>query len=424
MYSKSRLIKDLIHYYFRVNFVILLLFFVMEQPSPGAEAAEDGAAAGEGKPSCLAEQLWFPFFVLVAKPKTTAIAVAVSNGVFIFLWVVLGFISSIITKPGLFCLFLYGIFAFVRMIARSLTYPAHTRMVVRDMERECAKQMASTLVQACQSTNECLEVLGNPQSAMNRKWEFHHVYQELMQVRQESLQGLRNALARMKQDKEDASPSSNEGQFSAEAESILVAVEHLMNSIDQLNSVVRTFYDLEPSLFEATRLSLLSSGASDSARTSDVTMLPLDDVHASVAQAEAVIPLMGGEKVVDNSFFIVRNLRSYWLARQPMQIADGRLAVGGLDLMRADLAVRQHGEQMWITSKDGTRVDGMLLSCSQGRENASGGAGSSDGISVGAGASSSRPTVLICNPNAGLFELHHYQVLHSLDKSIELSSMA
>jgi hypothetical protein len=221
----------------------------------------------------------------------------------------------------------------------------------------------------------------------------------------------------MKQDKESASPSSNEGQFSAEAETILAAVEHLISTLDEFNAVVRNFYDLAPSYFEASRLSLLPSGGASDTASSGATMLPLDDVHAAIARTEAVLPLMGGEKdPVDKSFFLVRTIRSYMRAREPMRIADGRLAVGGLDLMRADLAVRQHGEQMWITSKDGTRIDGMLLKCAQGREAAAaagGGPGrsSEEGIAAGAGAGAARPTVLICNPNAGLFELHHYQVL-------------
>jgi hypothetical protein len=67
----------------------------MAEPPPSDPGGlEGGSEAGDmGKPECLADQLWFPFYMLIAKPKATAIAVAVSNGVFIFFWSVPSLLS-------------------------------------------------------------------------------------------------------------------------------------------------------------------------------------------------------------------------------------------------------------------------------------------------------------------------------------------
>jgi alpha/beta superfamily hydrolase len=63
-------------------------------------------------------------------------------------------------------------------------------------------------------------------------------------------------------------------------------------------------------------------------------------------------------------------------------------------LMRADMTVRFHGEQIWIPSADNFRVDAMLIP-PQAQ------ASSND---------AERRAVIICNPNGGLYEFHHLQM--------------
>lgn len=68
-------------------------------------------------------------------------------------------------------------------------------------------------------------------------------------------------------------------------------------------------------------------------------------------------------------------------------------SIATLDLMRADMTVRFRGEQVWIPSSDGFRVDAMLIPPQA--------SSSSD---------ADRRVIVICNPNGGLYEFHHLQM--------------
>lgn len=63
--------------------------------------------------------------------------------------------------------------------------------------------------------------------------------------------------------------------------------------------------------------------------------------------------------------------------------------------MRADMMVRFNGEQIWIPSADGFRVDSMLIPPSTVSHEPVDG---------------DRRVVIICNPNGGLYEFHHLQM--------------
>lgn len=350
-----------------------------------SKVAEEPVPDGE-KPTCLAEQLWFPFRVCVIKPKTSAIVVFSTNAVFIVVGLTLKFLSMLITRYGVFCLFLYGLYAAAGLLARSLAYPAHTKMVVRDMERECAKQMRNSMTHGIEAVSDYLAMLTSPESSPSRKWELNNLGGEVARIRQEVLEGFVNALHRMKQ------MMSNPDDFHGQV--LLTALEELQVMMDKLDETVATFQNMDPSLFEATRLSLIDTGASSADAPSDGKM-SLEPVRAAVAAAEEAIILMGGDKEKDKaSWAIVKQFKQWWRAQSPMRLASGGLAIGGLDLMRADLSFRMNGEQVWVESKNGVRIDGMLI---KGPPNAP---------------KPSHPdkrTVLICNPNAGLYELHHFQ---------------
>lgn len=76
-----------------------------------------------------------------------------------------------------------------------------------------------------------------------------------------------------------------------------------------------------------------------------------------------------------------------------------------LDLMRADMTVRFRGEQIWIPSADGFRVDAMLIPPQAQASSAAASSGS-----TGAANDAERRAVIICNPNGGLYEFHHLQM--------------
>jgi hypothetical protein len=391
-------------------------------PEPAAETMkkEEEQNTGEdredekiddGKATCLAEQLWWPFRVLVIKPKTSAIVVLSSNAIFIAIGLTLKYLSMLITRYGVFCLFLYGLYAAAGLLARSLAYPAHTKMVVRDMERECAKQMRNSITHGTELVNDYLSMLKAPESSPNRKWELANTGEEVARVRKDILEGYVNALHRMKQ------MMTNPDDFHGHV--LLTALEDLLVMMDQLSDeVVGALENVDQTMFEATRLSLIDTESSSSSAPGGTgttsTSNPNDGkvslapYIAAVAAVDDAAILMGGDKEKDKtSWAIVKYFKNWYRAQHPMRLANGTgggsggLAIGGLDLMRADLSYRMNGEQVWITSNDnsGTRIDGMLIK------------GPSSNANTGSRRQEypDKRTVIICNPNAGLYELHHFQ---------------
>lgn len=81
--------------------------------------------------------------------------------------------------------------------------------------------------------------------------------------------------------------------------------------------------------------------------------------------------------------------------------------IATLDLMRADMTVRFHGEQIWIPSSDGFRIDAMLIPPPPTPASS---ATATAGRTSTAVNDTERRAVIICNPNGGLYEFHHLQM--------------
>jgi len=62
---------------------------------------------------------------------------------------------------------------------------------------------------------------------------------------------------------------------------------------------------------------------------------------------------------------------------------------GTIDQMRLELEARYHSQQIWVTADDGINIDCLWVSCTTDLSNA--------------------PTMLMCSPNAGLYEFSYYQ---------------
>ncbi|CAG9310833.1 unnamed protein product [Blepharisma stoltei] len=62
---------------------------------------------------------------------------------------------------------------------------------------------------------------------------------------------------------------------------------------------------------------------------------------------------------------------------------------GTLDQMRLELEARYHSQQIWVTADDGINIDCLWISCTADL--------------------SSAPAMLMCSPNAGIYEFSYYQ---------------
>ncbi|RHZ18479.1 hypothetical protein DYB26_004313 [Aphanomyces astaci] len=124
--------------------------------------------------------------------------------------------------------------------------------------------------------------------------------------------------------------------------------------------------------------------------------------YAKMCQRWLLLTADTTDDLINTRTGLARLVSELWQSRRPFEI------VANLSLMRADLAARyvrrpisihdvilkiQNGRQLWVDAPDGHRIDAMFLP-GHGQSNAS---------------SNNGRTVLLCNPNCGLYEFHHFQ---------------
>jgi hypothetical protein len=112
------------------------------------------------------------------------------------------------------------------------------------------------------------------------------------------------------------------------------------------------------------------------------------------------------EQASDLLWTVREMLNNYQAARAPM------LGVASIDLARAELELRFGARQFWVPAADGTRIDAVLVPAAGGAaaEGAAPAPAPSPAplIALGALGAAAR-TVLLCNPNCGLYEFAQYQ---------------
>ncbi|ETV83742.1 hypothetical protein, variant 2 [Aphanomyces astaci] len=331
-------------------------------------------------PTCLAQQLWSPFRRLVMFPATTFIIFAITNTLFVGTWSFFAWVAYLITKPGLFVVVVASGVGLGRFVALLIAYPGHLRVVTRDCERNFAKMCQRWLLLTADTTDDLINLLQSPEP-----WDQARVA-AFVAIRDDYRSCVTNIMTILSRSLEIV-----------DAEDTLTPDGRAVLSRARL--YLQYANDLEPALLLA--ISREAGAAAPSFHAAPLATM-LVAFKACVQDVRDAVELMGEPSTTPTRTGLARLVSELWQSRRPFEI------VANLSLMRADLAARyvrrpisihdvilkiQNGRQLWVDAPDGHRIDAMFLP-GHGHSNAS---------------SNNGRTVLLCNPNCGLYEFHHFQ---------------
>ncbi|RQM30884.1 hypothetical protein B5M09_011191 [Aphanomyces astaci] len=250
-----------------------------------------------------------------------------------------------------------------RFVALLIAYPGHLRVVTRDCERNFAKMCQRWLLLTADTTDDLINLLQSPEP-----WDQARVA-AFVAIRDDYRSCVTNIMTILSRSLEIV-----------DAEDTLTPDGRAVLSRARL--YLQYANDLEPAL-----------------------LLAISREAGAAAPSFHAAPLAVGlraKRANSTRTGLARLVSELWQSRRPFEI------VANLSLMRADLAARyvrrpisihdvilkiQNGRQLWVDAPDGHRIDAMFLP-GHGHSNAS---------------SNNGRTVLLCNPNCGLYEFHHFQ---------------
>ncbi|KAG9402612.1 hypothetical protein AC1031_007219 [Aphanomyces cochlioides] len=299
-------------------------------------------------------------------PLSTFVVFTAINSTFVLTWATFEWIASLITKPGLFMLVIASIVCLARFAALLLAYPGHLRIVTRDCERNFAKMCKRWLTVTTDTADQLVDFLQSPEvltpsrlgALISLRDEYRSCVESIVEVLRRSLEIV-----------------DSEETLSIDGQLLLSRVRVFLKYSEALNTPLRQF---------------ISRGRTIGPPPPSFLEPPLSttilEFKSCIQDLRDAIDLCGEQASTPKRQGIVRLICELWQSRWPFQI------VANLSLMRADLIVRYHGRQVWVESADGHAIDGMFIP----------GLGLSHENNTGR-------TVLLCNPNCGLYEFHHFQ---------------
>jgi len=373
----------------------------------------------------LADILWpAPLKFLAQRPRSVLLIWAVTNGLFVSIGEIIALMVNLLTLPGFFIVVAIAIYVTAFNIARSIVYPGHLSTVSRSLEKEMALQVKRSVQFIVDLLIKVLEYM----LTMRGRLHEHRCQTDILKLinaldtnRETILSPLETTLKSFFHDsKSEYENSENEKQQVLVAlcnfnkalgllssELLVQLVENIKNGRqDSASALLETCFagislaDLagEPyenaedivdyraskqlvlqcvttasklrrvSLFLADRESIISECADESDESSDTTIQEESDVEPE-----------------GNQWLIVKSFQDWQLARSPFK------AVASIDFLRADLLSKFGGRQRWIESFDGTKLDTIFL---PGKF---------------PGKFQDNRTMLLCNPNCGIYEFSGYQ---------------
>ncbi|ETW02222.1 hypothetical protein, variant 1 [Aphanomyces invadans] len=296
-------------------------------------------------------------------PASTFVVFAVTNTTFVGAWSLFAWVASLITKPGLFAVVVACGVCAARFAALLIAYPGHLRVVTRDCERNFAKMCKRWLALTAETTEELLSMLETTET-----WDQPRI-ESLVTIRNEYRSCVTNIMTILGRSLE-----------LVDEDETLTADGHLV--LSRVRAFLHYAEDLEPSMLQV----ISRIGTAPSFQSPPHATL-LTEFKTCVHDLRSAIEYMGEPSTTPPRTGLLRLISELWQSRHPLQI------VANLSLMRADLAARFNGRQVWVVAPDGHRIDAMFLP-GHGMSNESTNTGR---------------TVVLCNPNCGLYEFHHFQ---------------
>ncbi|TMW65694.1 hypothetical protein Poli38472_008336 [Pythium oligandrum] len=370
-------------------------------PSMVVPEGEAQDAQHEGAPSTasLAQQLWMPWRLIVMNPVMTAGVYLAVNLVFIVVWLVISTLVGILTFPGFCLLIVVGTAWGVRQVTVLLSFPGQLQLVTRDGEHTFSRLTKRRLTMVLDAAQDLARLLGtrdhaaaaNP-SAMRMR--FLQMHQNFVFSFETLLIPLVQALEYVKQD----------GKLGPNGERLLMALQDLVAfqktdltkaCAELVNATSKDFEPRRQALFLSTsvppptglkKLVALSSPHKPPASPANSDGVLVKQLLEKAQCIRHLLPLIGRA----NGANVKKDIS--WIAQELFRRKTKEVDfITTLDLMRADLANRFHGEQIWIPGYGGHQIDSILLPARSGL-------------------SGDRPTMIVGNPNGGLYEFHHFQM--------------
>lgn len=352
----------------------------------------DGSERGPRPPaSSIAQQLWMPWLVIVMNPLATLAVYVLFNVVFISLSLLVSLLVWLLTLPGLALLVAAAVFLALRKVAQLVTYPGQLGLVVRDGENNFARLTRRRLTMAIEAALELATALADNDTTPNhaRRMRVLQRHQNcVFSVETLVLPTLR-ALERLDKGDDGGGLGSGLGVNSAKLRTLLHEFERFYTT--ELRTCCAELCNASAKDFELRRQQLFLTVTTN--RNNSDTASPwargrvVATLEAKMEQLRELVPCIGEPSAVANA---KKDLA--WAARELLQrpSADGDI-VTTLDFIRADLAARFHGEQVWISGHENHQIDAMF-------------------IPAAGGFAVDKPAVILCNPNGGLYEFHHFQM--------------
>ncbi|KAJ0393150.1 hypothetical protein P43SY_004946 [Pythium insidiosum] len=356
---------------------------------PHANDNTGSAVAAVAAPSCLAEQFWMPWRLIVMNPLPTLMVYAVFNVLFISISFVLWLLAVLVTPLGLVVLLLLALTAAVRQITLVMTYPGQLDLVVRDVEHNFARLIKRRLAMALEALQDLVALLSPSDRAPNHRLRFLQTQQNAAFSVETLVRPLQRALEAV---------DTMEGKLGPNGANMLAALRELTAFHDgELRRACAELAAAPSKDYDVRRMQLFGAAATaDTSASSAVESALVTTLRTRVAALRLLLPVVG---TTDDGESPSKKDAAWVLQQLCQRRARDVDVVATLDLMRADLAVRFNGEQVWIPSTDDHQIDAMLLR------------GTRPPLDKTAGdAARDRPTIIYCNPNGGLYEFHHLQM--------------
>ncbi|KAG6961769.1 hypothetical protein JG688_00008928 [Phytophthora aleatoria] len=350
-------------------------------------------------------------------PLPVLIVFVIANTVFVTVGGLLRVLAQLLTLPGLLVVLIIGIILGIRRVASLMAYPGQLKLVIREGEANFARLTKRRLQIFAEAAAELAAVLDPTTSNKPMRLRF-------LQVHQNFTFALETLMLPVMQSLETVERDGNLGNNGVKLLRILreinkVNSEKLAEPCSKLCSASEKTFETQrlkvfggedktespaPKTTEHTRMKLFGGSSKPVLKRSttvDSAALeaeaaakpkPVEAAHplvtfaVAVRRLQAAIPLIGRPQTDAPA---TRNVT--WIAKELCRGSTPEVDyIATLEMLRADMT---KAEQIWIPGYKGHQVDAMLIPpATSGRD------------------AVDRPVVILCNPNGGLYELHHLQM--------------
>lgn len=383
----------------------------------------------------LADRLWRPWSFLVQSPRGAVLVVVVVYAVFLLVYLPFYLLSLVITTEGTYVVLLLGIHRLGRLLAQYLSYPGSFKTVQRDIERDYSRRLCAKLEHAVMHIAGWAQSLpAGPRAPPHQ--DLVDLHTEVTRFTVPGLRVLRDALGELgfasdvdgasrpdRRLQSDELPATLSERARTEATGLCRLLTRVLASVEQLTPTAERLVACGPRALPEMRRALCPHPRNDRMHPGGFSAMGSDEPMQVHRRIEELYQQLNALRMFVPKVRLRPDKResgplgvfwSCWNARNPGD------SVVGLTLMRAELRSRFHARTTFLElgkrKLDLCVVPPTHLAVPGGAPPLGGGGGGG-GVGTTAdnedveNATADRPavlpdvpTVLFCNPNAGLYE--------------------